>query len=480
MPPLPLASAILTRLPWLSAQGRAVINVVVCENGRTGSADIVAARLGLRTRFQLARLLRREGLPPYEMLTGWASVLYWMFEADRSGATLLALARRAHVDPAMSYRLIRRLTGLRWSELRRVGTSEVLRRFLKLCHRGRAGGGATDHALRRTAPEDGGGRLELRPLGIIGGPVLPLRLELGGAPFGVAIHGSRVAYITRAHAAAVERLDLAAGRFVGTIPVGCVPSGITFDAAGTRAYVSIQYCDRIAVIDAVTHAPAEFLSVPGNPFPILLARNGRTLYFTTNEDRLYGLCLATQRIVAALPLPATSHHLALDPTGARLYVSTRAGGTVLEVDTVHHRVTRTFKLGGQPQGLAVSRDGMTLYVANEHHGLDVVSLPTGQRIGPLIRGGPAIGLALSPDERELYLAQVSAGAVAVLDRASLKLRATLPTGGRPRGMAFDKSGRVLVIANEAGWVDVVPARLAAAASHVRPTRWTAVAAQAGW
>jgi len=81
----------LNRLPWLSAEGRAVINLVACENGRTRSADLCAARLGLRTRFQLARLLRREGMPPYEVLTGWTSVLYWMLEADRTGITLLAL-----------------------------------------------------------------------------------------------------------------------------------------------------------------------------------------------------------------------------------------------------------------------------------------------------------------------------------------------------------------------------------------------------
>ena len=475
MPPLPLASAMLTRLPWLSAQGRAVINVMVCENGHTGSADIVGARLGLRNRFQLARLLRREGLPSYEILTGWARVLYWMFEADRSGVTLLALARRAQVDPAMSYRLIRRLTGLRWSELRRLGTAAVLLRFLKLCHPGR--GGDADRSKRRAIPGEHDRRVEVRPIDT---PVLPLRLQLDGAPFGVAIHGSHLAYITRTHAAAVERLDLTTGRFVETIPVGCVPSAITFDATGTRAYVSIQYCDSIAVIDAKSHSPLEFLSVPGDPFPVTLSRNGRILYFTTNEDRLYGLCLATQRIVASVPLPATSHFMALDSTGGRLYVATRAAGSVLEIDTVHHRVNRTFRLGGQPQGIAVSRDGRTLYVANEHHGLDVVSLPTGQRIGPLSLGGPAIGLALSPDEREVYVALVSTGAVAVVDRASLKLRATLPTGGRPRGMAFDPSGRVLVIANEAGWVDLLPTGLAAAASHARPARWSAVAAQAGW
>jgi len=474
MPPLPLASALLIRLPWLSAEGRAVINVMVCENGRTGSADLVAVRLGLRTRFQLARLLRREGLPPYEVLTGWASVLYWMFEADRGGTTLLAIARRAQMDPAVCYRLIRRLTGLRWSELRRGGTAAVLLRFLKLCRPCR--GADADRARRRPAVAENESRLELRP---IGNPALPLRLQLDGAPFDVAIHGSRLAYITRTHAAAVERLDLTTGRFVETIRVGCVPSAVTFDGMGSRAYVSIQYCDAIAVIDATTHSPVEFLSVPGNPFPVILARNGRTLYFATNEDRLYALCLGTRRIVASLPLPATSHFLALDPTGARLYVATRAAGTVLEVDTARHRVIRTFNLGGQPQDLAVSRDGRRLYVANEHHGLDVVSLPTGQRLGAVNLGGGGVSLALSPDEREVYVGLVNGGSVAVVDRASLKLRSTLPTGGRPRGMAFDRSGRVVVIANEAGWVDVLPAGLASvAACHPRPTRWSAVAAQA--
>jgi YVTN family beta-propeller protein len=120
---------------------------------------------------------------------------------------------------------------------------------------------------------------------------------------------------------------------------------------------------------------------------------------------------------------------------------------------------------------------MSLYVANEHHGLDVVCLPTGLRIGPVNLGAPAIGLTLSPDEQEIYVALVSSGAVAVLDRASLKLRATLPTGGRPRGMAFDQSGRVLVIANEAGWVDVVPAGLAAAGSRPLVARGSAVAVE---
>jgi YVTN family beta-propeller protein len=461
MPPLPLASTLLTSLPWLSGRGKAVINLLVCDNGRAKSADTLAARVGLRSRFQLARLLRREGLPPYDVLTGWVSVLYWRLEAERTDTSLVELARRCNVDPAISYRLVRRVTGARWSELRRVGTGDLLRRLREQCPpHPRA-----DFPERRQPPRShaaAAAHPSPRPSTIAAAPPplsLPLRLPLAGGPFGIAVRGrGGEAYVTRAHAAAVERLDLNAGRFVGTIPVGCVPSCVVFDRAGARAYASIQFGNAIAVIDAASHSLLTTLPVPGDPFAVLLAGNESTLYFTTNEDRLYGLSLHSGRLVASVPLPATSHFLALHPDGTRLYVATRAGGTVMEIETGQLRVTRTFGLGGQPQGLAVSSDGRQLYVANEHCGLNVVWLPTGQLVRTVpILGGP-VHLVLSADQRAIYVALVAGGAVAIVARASLTLRSMLPTGGRPRDLAFAQQGRVLVIANEAGWVDLAPAQ----------------------
>src|SRR5206468_10105508 len=82
MPPLALASLLQGALPWLSPEGRAVVNSLVCSNGRVGSAQALCQRIGLRNRFQLNRLLRREGLPAYEELSGWVCVLHWMLKAD--------------------------------------------------------------------------------------------------------------------------------------------------------------------------------------------------------------------------------------------------------------------------------------------------------------------------------------------------------------------------------------------------------------
>src|SRR5467141_4897822 len=111
MPPLQLTSLLQDTLPHLSYNGRALISALGCVNGRTPGSQELASWLGFHDRYQLARAMRREGLPPLETLGGWARTLYWLLESETSGATLRKLAERDHLDPAVAYRLVRRVTG---------------------------------------------------------------------------------------------------------------------------------------------------------------------------------------------------------------------------------------------------------------------------------------------------------------------------------------------------------------------------------
>src|SRR5438552_17325479 len=133
MPPLRLATVLQAALPPLSATSRAVVSALACCNGHASSAGEIAAWVGLRDRHQLARGLRRDGLPPLEQLAGWARVLYWVLEAESGDRSLLELARREQLDPAVAYRLVHRVTGLRWSQVRRAGLAAMLARFREGC-----------------------------------------------------------------------------------------------------------------------------------------------------------------------------------------------------------------------------------------------------------------------------------------------------------------------------------------------------------
>src|SRR5437879_2823992 len=104
--------------PDLSLRSRAIVEAVLLSGGSIGTAQHVAPRLGLRNRFELARFLKREGLPPLHQLAAWASVLAWLECAERTGCSLCWLAFRARKDPAACYRTVRRVTGLAWMDLR--------------------------------------------------------------------------------------------------------------------------------------------------------------------------------------------------------------------------------------------------------------------------------------------------------------------------------------------------------------------------
>jgi DNA-binding beta-propeller fold protein YncE len=47
------------------------------------------------------------------------------------------------------------------------------------------------------------------------------------------------------------------------------------------------------------------------------------------------------------------------------------------------------------------------------------------------------------------------GAVEVISTESNSIVNTIATGGTPRKIAFDGTGKTAIIANEAGWVDYV-------------------------
>ena len=112
-------------------------------------------------------------------------------------------------------------------------------------------------------------------------------------------------------------------------------------------------------------------------------------------------------------------------------------------------------LGGVVQDVVVSPDGQTLYAANEAGWLDVIHLPSGRCTATVELGTPALGVGLSADASHLFVGLLDAGRVLVLQRQGLVERASVAVGGRPRLIATHPDGDAVLVANEAGWVDLL-------------------------
>jgi YVTN family beta-propeller protein len=233
-----------------------------------------------------------------------------------------------------------------------------------------------------------------------------------------------------------------------------IATGVTFNSLGTRAYISDQGAFTVWVVNVATNAVIDAIPTHGAPVPMVVVDS--TLFVTTNSNYLYKIDLRTKVAMDSIALPATSHHMLLAPNGTTLYVATRDGGTVLEVNRATMSVTRTIQVGGRTQAMAFSPDHQTLYVANEVEPyVFVVSLASGTVTDSIALDHGAFGIALSPDGARLYAGEPSGAVVQTVNVVTHEIIRTSNTGGLPRHILVDTARERVLVANEAGWVDVL-------------------------
>ena len=281
-------------------------------------------------------------------------------------------------------------------------------------------------------------------------------VPVAARPFGLAVSVNGVAYVARLDAESLGRADLPSRVVAPAAEVGATPSHVTFDPTGATAYSSNQGSHTISVVDVATNTQTDSVPVSSDAWNVIVSPNGTRLYATTDQGALFVVNTATNTVVKSLVLTAGDalRGLAMDRTGRWLYVGGCLTGSVYVIDAETNTLARTLPVGGLPQHMAVSHDGTQLYVADETRGLKIVTVETGA-LRPITLAGGGYGLALSPDDAQLYVSIPAAGLVQVVDRATGSVLQTLPVSGRPRGIAFTHSGAYAVIANESGWVTFV-------------------------
>lgn len=277
-------------------------------------------------------------------------------------------------------------------------------------------------------------------------------VSLANGPWGARISSQGLAYITRPLTDSVAQIDLGGPTVTASFLVGRRPDDVWFNASGSKAYVTNLDDHTVGVINTATSSQTTTYAVAGGGLRLLLGPGETKLYVTLDNGTVAVLNAATGAVDTSLVIGSAPNGIALSPNGSRVYVSS-TGGTVTEIATARDSITRSFTLGGTPQDLTVSSDGKTLYTANEAGWVDVRDLQTGARTDS-IPVPAAFGLALTPDQTQLWVTETSIGVVAVIAVAT---RALTPvyTLGAPRHIAFSPDGRLALVANESGFVQVI-------------------------
>lgn len=279
---------------------------------------------------------------------------------------------------------------------------------------------------------------------------------LSSRPYGAAVSHRDVVYITQLDNQRLSRVDLPALGETDSVEVGAVPTDVSFNREGTRAYVANQFSQAVGVVDVATSTQVSSIPVSGDVFQAVPNGADTRLYVVTNKDSLYEIDRASGARLRRLALGGTGQSMTWHPNGYLLYVSTFTGGAALEVDTRSMTVSRTFVTGSKAQAVVVTRDGGELFVADEDLGkVDVFSLASGELLTSISVDGNPWGMAITPDQQQLYVGLVFQGEVAVIDRATREVVRRIDTGGAPRRIVFNQAGTIAVVPNEFGYVTYI-------------------------
>lgn len=143
---------------------------------------------------------------------------------------------------------------------------------------------------------------------------------------------------------------------------------------------------------------------------------------------------------------------AFSQQGAAGYIHYSNAQRITVLDMARNAPLRRFELRSEPQALALSPEGLVLWVAsNTHPIIELYDAQSGEYIRTVAMQAVATRLLNSPDKRWIVAAHYGAGSLTIIDRASQQVSTTVMLDARegalskPAAMLFDAAGTRLFV-----------------------------------
>lgn len=186
-----------------------------------------------------------------------------------------------------------------------------------------------------------------------------------------------------------------------------------------RVYVTNEGSGDLTIIDPVARAVVGRVALGKRPRGIVVSPDQRLLYIALSGSPVAGPG------VDASTLPAAD----------------KGADGIAVFDIATGKVLRVLRGISDPEQVALSPDGATLYVASEDTGrVMFMNAKNGAIRATLVVGGEPEGLAASPDGKLIYATSEEDSTIAVIDAVQPRVLARIAVGKRPRSIAFLRSG----------------------------------------
>ena len=255
-------------------------------------------------------------------------------------------------------------------------------------------------------------------------------------------------------------IDLGSLKVVDSIKVGAQPHALCAPADGRRLFTTIESEKNLKTIDTATGKVIGTIPVTGKPNECAATPDGRYVGVPIRDGNSVDIVdMQRKAVVKVLPVKEP-HNCFNSGNPGDLYVSSMGSNEIDVIDLKKMDYCARIPTGGIPRPYAVSNDEKRLYTALTNlHGFAVADIPSSKVIErvqlppapplncPLEVNTPTHGLALSPDNKELWVTSLADGGIYVYDLATRKTSAMIRVGKCPNWVAFSPDGKYCVVSN---------------------------------
>ena len=250
---------------------------------------------------------------------------------------------------------------------------------------------------------------------------------IGDLPYN--IYENEFDYLPLVSQSSPQNSVIPTANFTASVTNGTAPLVVKFTDLSKNAIVWNWDFDNDGISDSTEQNPVYVYRTQGNYTVNLTASNG----LNTNSK-----------------LANISVEKRISPTWPFVYITDGLStlGTVSVIDTATGTVITKVKVGSWLEGIAITPNGKTAYVANSWGvNVSVIDTATNTVTDTVKVGSDPDGVAISPDGKKVYVTNSGSNNVSVIDTDTNTVIATVPVGNWPEGIAVTPDGKKVYVAN---------------------------------
>jgi YVTN family beta-propeller protein len=245
---------------------------------------------------------------------------------------------------------------------------------------------------------------------------------------------------------------------------GSMPKGAILSLDGKKFYVTnFGQLDKknVTIYDAHTLALLDQIDVPGVIVESALSADGKTLFISNfRRNSVMFVDIAAKKVTHEIKTGTHPKVLVASPDGKSLFAANWASKSVTQIDVATAAVVRTLDVGKQPRGMAMTKGGK-LFVANFFG--DSIDVFEGKELDKTHRLAACKcprHLAVSPDEKTLFISCLNASQLQAMDIGSETVTHKVQIGNAPKSIDVSRDGHYVYSADygESRSVSVVDTR----------------------